>query len=47
MRQDEPKVWQADIAETTALTGWRPCCELREGVERMWQWFRASGARAA
>jgi nucleoside-diphosphate-sugar epimerase len=47
LRSDEPSVWQADIEETTALTGWRPRYGLRAGVERMWAWFRANGARAA
>jgi nucleoside-diphosphate-sugar epimerase len=47
LRADEPTVWQADIEETTALTGWRPRYDLRAGVEQMWAWFRAAGARAA
>jgi nucleoside-diphosphate-sugar epimerase len=47
LRADEPTVWQADIEETTALTGWRPRRDLRAGVEQMWAWFRAAGARAA
>jgi nucleoside-diphosphate-sugar epimerase len=46
-RSDEPAVWQADIEETTALTGWRPRYDLRAGVEQMWAWFRANGGRAA
>jgi nucleoside-diphosphate-sugar epimerase len=46
-RSDEPAVWQADIEETTALTGWRPRYDLRAGVEQMWAWFRANGSRAA
>jgi nucleoside-diphosphate-sugar epimerase len=47
LRADEPTVWQADIERTTALTGWRPRVELRTGVERMWQWFRARPSCAA
>jgi nucleoside-diphosphate-sugar epimerase len=43
-RPDEPAVWQADIAETTALTGWRPRFDLRAGVEQTWAWFRAHAA---
>jgi nucleoside-diphosphate-sugar epimerase len=42
-RSDEPAVWQADIEETTALTGWQPRYGLRAGVERMWEWFKAFG----
>ena len=47
LRVDEPAVWQADIDETTALTGWRARYDLRAGVEQMWTWFRAAGVRAA
>jgi nucleoside-diphosphate-sugar epimerase len=47
MRADEPAVWQADVTETTALTGWRPCIDLHTGVERMWAWFRSTADRAA
>jgi nucleoside-diphosphate-sugar epimerase len=41
-RSDEPTVWLASIERTTALTGWRPRHDLREGVQRMWSWFRTS-----
>jgi nucleoside-diphosphate-sugar epimerase len=39
-RADEPPEWVAGIARTTELVGWRPHCELREGVARTWDWFR-------
>jgi nucleoside-diphosphate-sugar epimerase len=46
-RADEPAVWRASIARTTALTGWRPAVGLAEGVARTWEWFRAAVAGAA
>lgn len=46
-RADEPTIWQADIEETTALTGWRPRYDLRAGVEKMWTWFHEAGRKAA
>jgi nucleoside-diphosphate-sugar epimerase len=38
-RPDEPVEWEADIRDTTRQIGWRPRHNLREGVERLWQWF--------
>jgi len=29
----------ADLETTTALTGWRPCYDLRAGVEAHWRWY--------
>jgi nucleoside-diphosphate-sugar epimerase len=47
-RPDEPAIWVADIAETTALTGWRPQYDLRSGIARTWEWFQSTApARAA
>jgi nucleoside-diphosphate-sugar epimerase len=37
-RRDEPVEWEADIRETTRQIGWRSRHNLREGVERLWQW---------
>jgi len=39
-RADEPGCWVADIADTTARTGWRPRIDLRDGVEQTWQWHQ-------
>ena len=47
VRADEPAAWTASIEETTALTGWRPECDLRTGVERMWEWYVGAAARRA
>src|SRR5262245_9196175 len=44
-RANEPAVWQARIARTFDLTGWRPRIDLRKGVARMWDWYRAHAAR--
>jgi nucleoside-diphosphate-sugar epimerase len=38
-RPDEPASWVASIDQTTALTGWQPRYDLRQGVERTWDWF--------
>lgn len=46
-RPDEPAVWMADIERTTALTGWRPCYTLAEGIERTWSWYQATHAALA
>jgi nucleoside-diphosphate-sugar epimerase len=46
-RPDEPEVWVADIASTTAATGWVPRHDLRAGVEKMWAWFRVGAERRA
>jgi nucleoside-diphosphate-sugar epimerase len=37
-RHDEPMEWEADIRDTIRQVGWRPRHNLREGVERLWQW---------
>lgn len=37
----------ADIERTTALTGWRPCHTLEEGIERTWSWYQATSAALA
>ena len=39
--------WVASIEQTTALTGWKPCYDLRGGVERMWSWYQSSAASRA
>jgi nucleoside-diphosphate-sugar epimerase len=38
-RHDEPASWVSSIAQTTALTGWRPLYNLRAGIEQTWKWF--------
>jgi nucleoside-diphosphate-sugar epimerase len=47
LRHDEPRHWVGSIAQTTALTGWRPRHDLRSGVRRMWQWFTSQRHTAA
>jgi nucleoside-diphosphate-sugar epimerase len=39
MRAGEPVMWQADIAVTSARTGWQPHYDLRAAVTSMWHWF--------
>jgi nucleoside-diphosphate-sugar epimerase len=46
-RDDEPTHWVASIEETSRLTGWSPRHNLRAGIERTWEWFRAVGAARA
>lgn len=46
-RPDEPTRWVADLAGTTARTGWSPRTGLRAGVERTWRWYLDRAARAA
>jgi nucleoside-diphosphate-sugar epimerase len=41
---DEPATWVASIEHTTAVTGWKPRCDLRTGVERTWTWLQSRGA---
>jgi nucleoside-diphosphate-sugar epimerase len=42
LRPNEPYRYLANIMRTTLLTGWKPRVELREGVERMYAWFRST-----
>ena len=44
-RPDEPTSWVADIEATSAITGWTPGIDLRQGVERTWAWFLAHEAK--
>jgi nucleoside-diphosphate-sugar epimerase len=46
-RSDEPAEWLADIAHTTALTGWRPLVSPEEGVRKTWNWYHATTAQKA
>jgi nucleoside-diphosphate-sugar epimerase len=46
-RADEPEHWSASIERTTALTGWRPEVELREGLARTWSWCLAHAEQEA
>jgi nucleoside-diphosphate-sugar epimerase len=46
-RPDEPISWVADINVTCSLSGWKPVCDIRSGVERMWSWFQSMAARHA
>ena len=43
-RSDEPAEWVADITRTTALTGWRPLLSPEEGIQKTWNWYRATAA---
>jgi nucleoside-diphosphate-sugar epimerase len=46
-RSDEPAEWVADIARTTALTGWRPLLTPEDGIRKTWNWYQAAEARKA
>ena len=47
LRQGEPERYVAAIERTTALTGWRPRLDVRQGLERSWDWFQEHGERVA
>jgi nucleoside-diphosphate-sugar epimerase len=47
LRPGEPEHYLADIAGTHARTGWAPRLDLRAGLARTWDWFRAAHAEAA
>lgn len=46
LRPGEPEHYLADIAGTRARTGWAPRLDLRAGLARTWEWFRAAHAAA-
>ena len=47
-RPDEPRRWVADLAGTTARTGWTPRTSLRAGAAACWNGFQHTPtARAA
>lgn len=47
LRPGEPEHYLADVAGTCARTGWASRLDLRAGLARTWDWFRAAPARAA
>ena len=47
MRDGEPALWQADLKETIALTGWQPRHDLRQGVEKTVAWSASREMRKA
>jgi nucleoside-diphosphate-sugar epimerase len=47
LRPGEPEHYLADISGTRARTSWAPRLDLRAGVARTWDWFRAAHAEAA
>jgi nucleoside-diphosphate-sugar epimerase len=44
LRPGEPAHWVANIERTTALTGWKPCHDLRAGIGQMWKWYTQTAA---
>jgi nucleoside-diphosphate-sugar epimerase len=47
LRPGEPTCWVASVERTTVLLNWRPCYDLRAGIERMWRWYTESAALRA
>jgi nucleoside-diphosphate-sugar epimerase len=47
LRPDEPTHWVANMAQTTAITGWKPRYNLRSGIRQTWEWFNAAATVAA
>jgi nucleoside-diphosphate-sugar epimerase len=43
--QPEPKAWLADIGLVAELMGWQPRYDLRSGLSKTVEWFRANSGR--